>query len=485
MSKSDLMDDRSLNGNILIVDDKADNLRLLSRMLGQRGYEVRSAISGSAALMAVRALPPDLILLDINMPAMNGYQVCEELKACEQTGAIPVIFLSALSDTADKVKAFRVGGADYITKPFQVEEVLARVENQLTLRQMQLKLQQSNQTLMQEVQQRKQAQDILQDSEAALRQRTQELEVALEELRLTQMQLVQSEKMSSLGQLVAGVAHEINNPINFIHGNLRPARDYAEHLLMLIHAYQKSAPTPPELQAQMDSIDLEFVKQDLPQLLESMQVGIDRIMGIVRSLRTFSRLDEADIKTVDLHDGLDSTLMILSNRLKQDDHQDDHNDGVEIVKRYGDLPRVECYPGQLNQVFMNILTNALDAIEDENSQRLAQGRSPIPGQVTISTWMTEAQTVHIGILDNGPGMPDSVQQRLFDPFFTTKPIGRGTGLGMSISYRIITERHRGTLTCTSTLGQGTEFVITIPLQQSRSQPQPRQREEVGLSPEPC
>lgn len=482
MSKPDLMDDRSLNGNILIVDDKADNLRLLSRMLGQRGYEVRSAISGSAALMAVRALPPDLILLDINMPAMNGYQVCEELKACEQTGAIPIIFLSALSDTADKVKAFQIGGADYITKPFQVEEVLARVENQLTLRRMQLQLQHSNQKLMQEVQQRKRAQDILQDSETALRQRTQEMEAALEELHLTQMQLVQSEKMSSLGQLVAGVAHEINNPINFIHGNLRPARDYAEHLLMLIQAYQKSAPTPPELQAQMDSIDLEFVKQDLPQLLESMQVGIDRIMGIVRSLRTFSRLDEADIKTVDLHDGLDSTLMILSNRIKQDDT----SDGVAIVKCYGDLPRVECYPGQLNQVFMNILTNALDAIEDENSQRLAQGRSPLPGQVTISTWMTEAQTVHIGILDNGPGMPDSVQQRLFDPFFTTKPIGRGTGLGMSISYRIITERHRGTLTCTSTLGQGTEFVITIPLQQSRSQPQPmHRREEAGLSPEPC
>jgi signal transduction histidine kinase len=462
MSKPDLNEKLPLTGNILIVDDKADNLRLLSRMLGQRGYEVRSAISGSAALMAVRALPPDLILLDINMPNMTGYEVCETLKASTQTDAIPIIFLSALSDTADKVKAFQIGGADYITKPFQVEEVLARVENQLTLRQMQLRLEQSNEQLMQEVQQRRQAQDILQRSEAALRQRTEELEAALEELRIAQMQLVQSEKMSSLGQLVAGVAHEINNPINFIHGNLRPARDYAEHLLSLIQIYQRDLPTTPELQTQMDSIDLEFVKQDLPQLLESMQVGIDRIMGIVRSLRTFSRLDEAEIKTVDLHEGIDSTLMILSNRIQQDDR----SYGVAVFRHYGTLPPVECFPGQLNQVFMNILTNALDAIEDEQQQCLNEGRSPVAGEIHISTQITDGNQVQIRILDNGPGMSDRVQQRLFDPFFTTKPIGRGTGLGMSISYRIITERHHGTLTCQSTLGRGTEFVITIPLQQS-------------------
>ena len=457
-----------LAGSILIVDDKVENLRLLSRMLSQQGYDVRSAINGPVALRAIEALKPDLILLDINMPYMSGHEVCRQLKTNEDTCAIPIIFLSAFTDITNKVKAFETGGVDYITKPFQIEEVLARVHNQLTLRRIQLELQTSNHRLKEEVQQRRTAQQILQESETALRQRTEELELALNELHQTQMQLVQSAKMSSLGQLVAGVAHEINNPLNFIHGNLRPVRNYSEQLLKLIQFYQADRPeASSQIQTQIEDMDLEFVQYDLPQLLSSMQVGIDRIMGIVKSLRSFSRVEEADMKTVDIHEGLESTLMILSHRFQQVPNEG----AIEIVRNYGDLPHVECYPGQLNQVFMNILGNALDAIEDENTDRRTQGNPPIQGIITITTALTSDRQVQICIQDNGPGIPDQVQQRLFDPFFTTKSAGRGTGLGLSISYRIISDRHHGHLICQSAPGQGTEFIVTIPLIQQGAKPQ--------------
>lgn len=316
-----------------------------------------------------------------------------------------------------------------------------------------------------EVTTRKQAEADLKDSEAQLREKTQQLEATLAELKRTQMQIVQSEKMSSLGQLVAGVAHEINNPVNFIYGNLSHANEYTQDLIGLVQLYQQAYPSPaPQVQAEAEAIDLDFLVEDLPKLLSSMKVGTDRIRQIVISLRNFSRTDEAEMKAVDLHEGIDSTLMILQHRLKP---RHDHP-AIAVVKDYADLPLVECYTGQLNQVFMNILSNAIDAIEERDHGRTAEEIEQHPGEIKISTHPINFERVQICISDNGIGMSTAVQQHLFDPFFTTKPVGSGTGLGMSISYQIITEKHRGRLTCRSELGQGTTFAIEIPIHQGSS-----------------
>ncbi|MBW4469769.1 MAG: PAS domain S-box protein [Stenomitos rutilans HA7619-LM2] len=286
------------------------------------------------------------------------------------------------------------------------------------------------------------------------RSKAQELEQALRELQATQTQMVQSEKMSSLGQLVAGVAHEINNPVNFIYGNLNHATVYTQDLLHLIRLYQQHYPAPlHEIQTAADAIDLDFLLEDLPKLLASMKMGADRIQKIVLALRNFSRMDEAEVKQVDIHEGIDSTLMILQSRLKG---KAGHTD-IEVIKRYGPLPQIECYPGQLNQVFMNILSNAIDAVEES----VTGDRQP---SIRIQTEQADRQSIAIKISDNGCGMTQVQQQRLFDPFFTTKPVGKGTGLGLSISYQIVVEKHGGTLTCFSAQGEGTEFCIEIPMQ---------------------
>ncbi|MEP0871284.1 ATP-binding protein [Trichocoleus desertorum AS-A10] len=310
----------------------------------------------------------------------------------------------------------------------------------------------------------------LRDSFAALEQsntelehrveaRTVELREALGELQRTQAQVVQSEKMSSLGQLVAGLAHEINNPINFIHGNLVHVQEYTQDLLGFVQLYEQHYPQPvSEIQAEAEEIDLEFLQQDLPKMLASMKMGSDRIRQIVLSLRNFSRMDEAEIKPVNIHEGLDSTLMILQHRLKARSERPE----IEVIKDYDQLPLVECYAGQLNQVFMNILVNAIDALEEHNHKRTYQEMQTNPSQITIRTTAINAQWVQVAIVDNGKGMTQQTQQQIFNPFFTTKPVGKGTGMGMSISYQIITEKHGGKLECFSTLGKGTEFVIQIP-----------------------
>ncbi|MBW4489543.1 MAG: GAF domain-containing protein [Trichocoleus desertorum ATA4-8-CV12] len=300
----------------------------------------------------------------------------------------------------------------------------------------------------------------VQKTGAELRAKAQELEQTLRELQQTQAQVVQSEKMSSLGQLVAGVAHEINNPVNFIYGNLSYAGEYIQDLTRLLKLYQQQVPDlTPEIAAEVEAIDLDFLLADLPKLLASMKVGADRIQKIVLSLRNFSRMDEAEMKAVDIHEGIDSTLMILQNRLKAKSDRPE----IAVIKDYGNLPLVECYAGQLNQVFMNLLTNAIDALEGDQTQSPEQLQA---AKIEICTRPLGTQSVEIRIADNGFGIAEADQPRLFDPFFTTKPVGKGTGLGLSISYQIITDRHGGTLRCVSVPGQGTKFVIEIPLRQT-------------------
>ncbi|MGB3759949.1 MAG: PAS domain S-box protein [Rivularia sp. (in: cyanobacteria)] len=285
----------------------------------------------------------------------------------------------------------------------------------------------------------------------------QQIEQTLQQLQKAQSQLVQSEKMSGLGQLVAGVAHEINNPVNFISGNLVHASSYTEDILSLLKLYEREYPEPtPELQEEIEALEVDFLASDLPKLMKSMMVGADRIRGIVQSLRTFSRLDEAEMKTVDIHEGIESSLMILQHRFKA--KQKDCE--IEVIKQYANLPKIVCFAGQLNQVFMNLIANAIDALEE--GIRKNQVSTP---RITITTEMLDNDCVAIHITDNGKGISPEVQRRLFDPFFTTKPVGVGTGLGLSISYQIIVDRHRGKLNCFSEPGQGTEFVIEIPITQ--------------------
>ncbi|MBW4615516.1 MAG: PAS domain S-box protein [Desmonostoc vinosum HA7617-LM4] len=296
-------------------------------------------------------------------------------------------------------------------------------------------------------------------AEIKLQQQAQNLENTLLELQRTQSQLIQSEKMSSIGNMVAGVAHEINNPINFIHGNLIPASEYIQDLLSLVELYQEHYSEPSEeIKAEIAAIDLDFLKEDLMKILKSMRVGTQRIREIVLSLRNFSRLDEAEFKEVDIHEGIDSTLMILHNRLKA---KPDHPE-IMVIKEYGKLPLIECYPGQLNQVFMNLLSNAIDALEVSIVNRETDNYPTIHicTQVLKNNWVT------IKFADNGLGIPTEIHSKLFDPFFTTKDVGKGTGLGLSISYQIVVDKHRGKLSCYSTPGQGAEFVVEIPIVQS-------------------
>lgn len=435
---------------ILVIDDSPTNLEVLYTTLSDAGYEVLVEMDGYSGIEQAQNNPPDLILLDIMMPKINGYEACRKLQSNPITKDIPIIFMTALSDTVEKVKGFQMGAVDYITKPFQQEEVIARINVQLKLRRLNLELDHQKQKL-----------------EERVVERTAELSEALEELQQTQLQLVQTEKISSLGQMVAGVAHEVNNPIGFISTNLYHANQYVNDLINLLKLYREKFPEPgDEIEEIIESVDLDHISEDLPKLISSMKLGSDRIRGIMQSMRTYSRADGKDKKAVDIHEGIETTLMILQHRLKPQPKRP----AIHVVKEYGNLPLIECYPGQLNQVFMNLIANAIDAIDESVPDRdweSDKGRHLTPDNVMLvplicicTTADKENVTIQIG--DNGKGMDLSIRDQIFQAFYTTKPEGKGTGLGLSISYQIITEKHGGTLECISSPGKGTEFIIQLP-----------------------
>ena len=312
---------------------------------------------------------------------------------------------------------------------------------------------------------RKRTEKALQTSEAQLRQKAEDLEAILVQLQQTQAQLVQTEKISQLGQLVAGVAHEVNNPVSFISGNLHHAKQYAGDLINLVKLYQETFPEPGQaVLDEIEAIELEYLVEDLPKMIDSMKLGTDRIRDIMQSLRNYSRTDGINKKSANLHEGIDTTLMILSHRLKANSDRP----AIKVIKKYGKLPNIECYPGQLNQVFMNLIANAIDALEESNVGKTYKQIESNPNAITISTSVDKSSgeltncTVKIRIADNGIGMPKHIKEKLFSPFFTTKAEGKGTGLGLPICHDIVTKKHRGSLECFSSPGMGTEFAIVIP-----------------------
>jgi len=579
---------------ILIVDDVPNNLKVLSDTLADAGFEVAIATNGESALQQLEHTPVSLILLDVMMPGMNGFETCERIKANAKTQNIPIIFITALSESVNKVTGFELGAVDYITKPFQQSEVLARVRSHLKLNQLSqslearnTQLQQLTEQLEQRVTQRtqelftsvetlKQTQQLMrlvfdtiphwvgwkdinsvylgcnqsladmlnfsspdqivgktdydlqfrkeesdyfvmcdrrvmksgeaelhiteqirgadgqqiwldtskmplrdakgnvfgillltediterQLAQEELKQQKQNLEEALAKLQGTQVQLVQSEKMSALGNLVAGVAHEINNPVGFLGGNIQPALDYIKDIFGIIDLYQQEYSTPSEIiQDEIEAIDLDYIREDLPKLVGSMREGVKRIRDISTSLRTFSRADSDRPVACNIHDGIESTILILKHRLKASETRPE----IQVIKEYGQLPLVECFAGQLNQVFMNILANAIDALEESNIGRGFEEIKVNPNRIIIITRISnDKQKLIINIKDNGQGIAEEVKQNVFDHLFTTKAVGQGTGLGLAIARQIVEETHRGKLSFNSVKGNGTEFIIEIPL----------------------
>lgn len=411
---------------ILFVDDEPSFESLIKRQFRKKiraqEYNFVFASNGLEALHKLETEKPiDVVITDINMPEMNGLTLLEKIKASDLT--IKTVVLSAYSDMKNIRTAMNRGAFDFLTKPIDFEDLEITINRALD----QIKQIRENQ----------------------------------QKLQQTQTQLVQSEKMSALGQLVAGVAHEINNPVGFISGNIAVAEDYFNDLLDLLNLYQQNFPDPgAEIWAKMKEIDIKSLVDDVPELISSMKEGTDRIYHLSTSLRTFSRSDLCNKVAFNIHDGIDSTLLILKHRLKASDIRPP----IDVRKEYAELPVVMCYPGQLNQVFMNLIANAVDALDDWSRGRSWEEMMASPNTVTIRTYLIEDKNrVAISVADNGPGIPQEVKERVFEYLFTTKPVGTGTGLGLSISYQIIAEKHEGEIKCISEVGKGAEFIIEIPL----------------------
>lgn len=438
-------------GEVLIVDDISKNLHLLQSILTRKGYRVRCAISGRMALQTIRHKLPDLILLDIRMPEMDGYEVCRELKSSPDTKEVPVIFLSALEAEEDMVKAFKSGGVDYISKPFMQEEVLVRIKTHMMLSLAKKKLEDQNLNLQKEIIERKKV-------EKELKQSHDKLDHALAELKKSQTQMLRSEKLASIGQLAAGIAHEINNPTAFIASNLGTLTDYQKDQIRLIELGQKLTTqlktiisgnglpaditeTVEQMVSFGNKIDIDFIQEDITDIINDCRLGTDRIKNIVISLKHFSKPGKGTLEDTDIHQVLESTLKIVWNELK---HK------AVISKKYGDLPLVRSYPRQISRIFINILMNAAQAIEEH-------------GEILILTKANvEEGYVEIRIADNGMGIPQENLAKIFDPFYTTKDVGQGTGLGLSVVHGIV-EQLSGQVIVDSKLNKGTSVTVYLPL----------------------
>ncbi|HNZ26319.1 MAG TPA: response regulator [Spirochaetota bacterium] len=402
-------DDQTKTYSILIADDNPNNLKILGSMLEKMGYNVRVAKNGEQAFNSVKTLPPDLILLDIHMPIMDGYEVCKAIKKEKDIQDIPIIFLSALTESFNKIQAFKAGGVDYITKPFEVEEVEIRIINHIRLRERSLKLQ-----------------------------------IALDELKVKEKQLIQTEKMAALGVLTSGLAHEINNPINFISNSILALKERTDKLIDM----SKTLASTDE-----DVENLRKTTKDVPEIFDNITTGIDHITNIVKSLRIYSRVDKDQLVLSSISELIDTSLLILYHRYKEK---------ILIEKNYNSAPKTLCHPAKISQVFLNILSNAIDGIDEAN---LKYGEQ-IDRKIVITTSFDEKNsTITINFQDNGIGIKESVKNKIFDPFFTTKEVNKGSGLGLAICSSIIKE-HNGTISVESAGSDDkskTSFTVILPV----------------------
>ena len=419
---------------VFIVDDDQCSRQLLSDTLSSKGYATCCLANGKLALQAALAEPPDLILLDVMMPEMDGFEVCRLLKENQATRFIPVVMVTALNEKAMRLKGIAAGADDFINKPIDTTEILLRTRNLLLVKQYHDFLKEHAGILEQQV-----------------RQRTEELEKAIAELKSTQQQMVQQEKMAMVGQLTAGLAHEINNPIGFIASNIGSLGKYCEKLLAFVEAQQEAllSGQPDQLQAELlgeqrRQLKIDYIVKDLPEMILETQDGVERIKSIVRDLKCFSRADDSEQKLADINQCLESTLNVAKNELKYK---------AKVRREYGELPQVLCCPQQLGQVFMNLLVNAAHAIDTQ-------------GEITVRSWSDEGR-IFVAISDTGCGIPEQQRTRIFEPFFTTKEAGKGTGLGLSISNEIV-RNHGGEIKVESEPGKGSTFTVSIPLERPKN-----------------
>ncbi|MGK7928544.1 MAG: response regulator [Spirulina sp.] len=423
-----------MTAKILVVDDEPLLEYVIQQKFRQKirakEFKFIFASNGKHALEKIASDPSiDLVLTDINMPEMDGLTLLEKLAETDRT--LKTVVVSAYGDLSNIRTAMNRGAFDFLTKPIDFRDMEITIQRTLEV--------------------------------------VKQTREDLAKLQQAQTQLVQNEKMASIGQLIAGIAHEINNPVSFISGNIEHAKNYFNDLLHIVNLYQKSCQNNlEEIEEEMEAVDLPFIVEDLPHMLDSMTEGTNRIRRLSQSLRTFSREDSSSRVAFNLHEGLDSTLMILRHRLKANENRAE----IKIIREYSELPDIQCYPGPINQVFMNILANAIDALDELSLGKISQNeeknseKNSYHIKITSSTIAdknTDRNFAVIRIADDGPGMTAEVQKKIFEHLFTTKPVGQGTGLGLSISRQIIVEKHGGNLQCVSSPGKGTEFIIEIPL----------------------